>query len=63
MDQLLQDERPDLVLLNLVLPGTDGLDLMARIPDVFQVPVIVLSGRGRGHDITKAFELGRRTTW
>ena len=58
MDRLLQDEKPDLVLLNLVLPGIDGFDLMARIPDIFQVPVIVLSGRGKGHDITRAFEMG-----
>ena len=58
MEQLLEVEKPDLVLLNLVLPGTDGFDLIGRIPDVFEVPVIVLSGRGSGHDITKAFELG-----
>ena len=58
MEQLLETEKPELVLLNLVLPGTDGFDLMARIPDVSEVPVIVLSGRGRGHDITRAFELG-----
>ena len=58
MEQLLEAEKPDLVLLNLVLPGTDGFDLMERVPDVFDVPVVVLSGRGRGHDITKAFELG-----
>ena len=56
--QLLETERPDLVLMNLVLPGTDGFDLMVRIPDVLEVPIIVLSGRGRGHDIKRAFDLG-----
>ncbi len=58
MDDLLENEKPDLVLLNLVLPGTDGFELMRRIPDVSEALVIVLSGRGRGHDITKAFEIG-----
>jgi DNA-binding response OmpR family regulator/nitrogen-specific signal transduction histidine kinase len=58
MDQLLKVEKPDLVLLNLVLPGTDGFELMKRIPDILDVPIIVLSGRGKGHDITRAFELG-----
>ena len=58
MEQLLEVEKPELVLLNLVLPGTDGFDLMERIPDVLDIPIIILSGRGRGHDITKAFELG-----
>ena len=58
MERLLEAERPDLVLLNMVLPGTDGFELMKRIPGMLEVPVIVLSGRGRGHDITKAFEMG-----
>ena len=58
MEQLLEVEKPDLVLLNLVLPGTDGFELMKRIPDILDVPIIVLSGRGKGHDITRAFELG-----
>ena len=58
MDQLLEVEKPDLVLLNLVLPGADGFELLKRIPVISDVPIIVLSGRGQGHDITKAFELG-----
>ena len=55
---LLAVEQPHLVLLNLVFPGTDGFELMKRIPDVFEVPVIILSGRGRGQDIAKAFDMG-----
>ena len=40
----------------LVLPGTDGFELMRGIPG--EVPVIFLSGRGRGQDIARAFEMG-----
>ena len=58
MEQLMETEQPNLVLLNLVLPATDGFELMKRIPDVSDIPVIVLSGRSRGHDITRAFEMG-----
>ena len=58
MDQLLEVEKPDLVLLNLGRPGADGFELLKRIPVISDVPIIVLSGRGQGHDITKAFELG-----
>ena len=58
MDRLVEIHKPDLVLLNLVLPGTDGFELMKRIPDVAKVPVIVLSGRGTGQDIARAFEIG-----
>ena len=55
---LLEVEQPLLVLLNLVFPGTDGFELIKRIPDLLAVPVIILSGRGRGQDIAKAFEMG-----
>lgn len=54
---LLDSERPRLVLVNLVLPGVDGFELLTRIRTDFRIPVIVLSGR-QGHDIAKAFELG-----
>ena len=60
MVPLLAAERPHLVLLNLVLPGTDGFELMRRIPHLFDAPVIFLSGRGRDQDIARAFEIGRR---
>ncbi len=56
--RLLVEEQPHLVLLDLVLPGTDGFELMNRVPAVLEVPVIILSGRGRGQDIAKAFDMG-----
>ena len=58
MDQLLEVEKPHLVLLNLVLPGTDGFELMKRIPDIFEVPVIFLSGQAGDHIIARALEMG-----
>ena len=56
MEELLEAADPDLVLLNLVLPGTDGFELMRGVPG--EIPVIFLSGRGRGQDIATAFEMG-----
>ena len=58
LDGLFQVEQPHLVLLNLVLPGTTGFELIQRIPNVFEVPVIFLTGRGREQDFAKAFEMG-----
>ena len=55
---LINDEDPHLALLNLVLPGIDGFELMQRIRGDSDVSVIILSGRGRGQDIARAFELG-----
>ncbi|MCY3663623.1 MAG: ATP-binding protein [bacterium] len=58
VDQLLEEEKPDLVLLDLVLPETDGFDLLKRIPSIRDVPIIVLSGRGGDQHIARAFEMG-----
>ena len=57
-EQLLDAEKPHLVLLDVVLPGTDGFDLIKRIPRMLEVPVIFMSGRGDDRFIAQAFELG-----
>ena len=57
-DRLVEVERPHLILLNLTLPGTSGFELIKRIPNVFEVPVIFVSGRGREQDFARAFEMG-----
>ena len=56
--RLVKEEQPDLVLLDLMLPGTDGIDLMRDILDVRDVPVIFLSIYGREEVIARAFEMG-----
>ena len=55
---LMQTSRPDLALLDLVLPGTDGIELMARIPALADIPVIFLSGYGRDETIARALQAG-----
>jgi len=56
--RLLARTQPQLVLLDLVLPGTDGIELMRRIPALAERPVIFLSGYGRDDTIAKALEAG-----
>ena len=58
LEHLIEAERPDLVLLDLVLPGTDGIDLMKRIPELAELPVIFISGYGNDETIARALELG-----
>lgn len=58
LGSLLRTEKPDLVLLNLVLPNTDGFELMRNTPGAAEVPVIFVSGRGGDRYVAEAFELG-----
>ncbi|MDE2663225.1 MAG: response regulator [Gemmatimonadota bacterium] len=58
LSHLLETERPDLVLLDLILPGTDGIELMKRMPELSDLPVIFISGYGNDETIAKALELG-----
>ena len=55
---LLKEERPDLVLLDLMQPESDGIELMSKILDVADVPVIFLTAYGRDELIARAFDMG-----
>ncbi len=55
---LIELHEPCLVLLDLILPGTDGFELLGEVVKVDKVPVIVLSGYGREDNIARAFESG-----
>ena len=55
---LIRAERPRLVLLDLMLPGTGGIELMAEVPELSDLPVIFISGYGRDETIARAFEAG-----
>ena len=55
---LVSTHKPELVLLDLVLPETDGIELMQRIPALEDVPVIFISGYGRDETIARALDLG-----
>ena len=56
--RLVAEEKPDLVLLDLMLPGTDGIELMKDILGAGDVPVIFLSAYGRDELIARAFDMG-----
>ena len=58
VDRLLEEGRPDLVLLDLMLPGSDGIDVMRAIQAKTDVPVIFLSAYGEQENIIRALDLG-----
>lgn len=49
---------PDLVVLDLGLPDMDGMDIIARVREWSQVPIIILSARGREDDKVDALNAG-----
>ena len=55
---LMEEQRPHLVLLDLVLPDADGIDLMQDILRMADVPVLFVSGYGKDQVIARAFEQG-----
>ena len=56
--RLTQEQKPHLVLLDLVLPNSDGIELMKDILRMADVPVIFVSGYGKDQIIARAFEQG-----
>ena len=56
--KLLATENPQLVLLDLMLPGSDGITLMQSILDIVDVPVIFVSAYGHEDIVAKAFDMG-----
>ena len=55
---LIREEEPALVLLDLMLPSADGMEMMETITELHDLPVIFISGYGRDETIAKALENG-----
>ena len=55
---LAQRDLPDLVLLDIGLPGMDGLEALRRMKDQFDTPVIFVTARRRELDEVLGLELG-----
>lgn len=56
-----ESEKPDLVLLDLILPGVDGFEVLFRIRKNMlteKIPIIILSNLGEKGDVDRGFKLG-----
>ncbi len=56
-----REYNPNLILLDLMLPGMDGLEVCRRLrqaPDTQDIPIIMLTAKGEEHDILLGLELG-----
>jgi CheY-like chemotaxis protein len=60
---VLAERTPDIILLDLILPGVDGFEILTRIkanPKIANIPVIILSNLGQKDDLEKAMALGAK---
>jgi len=56
-----KEEKPDLILLDLILPGIDGFEALRQVkesPDTSSIPVIILSNLGQKDDVERGMKLG-----
>ena len=58
LPRLIATKEPHLVLLDLMLPETDGIELMQSLPELADLPVIFISGCRRNETIARALEIG-----
>ena len=58
LSRIIQAQKPHLILLDLVLPGADGIELMESVTEMSDLPVIFISAYGRDETIAKALERG-----
>ena len=56
--QIVRAEKPALVLLDLVLPDADGIELLRTVPELSYQPVIFISAYGRDETVARALEAG-----
>jgi two-component system KDP operon response regulator KdpE len=57
--RLIFDQRPDLVLLDVVIPGIDGWQVCTRIREISDVPIIMITGRHKSEeDIVRGLDYG-----
>ncbi|WP_323186044.1 two-component system response regulator CseB [Streptomyces sp. NBC_00047] len=55
---LFRDESFDLLILDVMLPGLDGIGLCRRVRETSLVPVLMMSARGDGLDVVAGLEAG-----
>lgn len=57
----MKEQKPDLILLDIMLPGEDGISVLKRLrkdPETENIPVIMATARGAEYDKVRALDLG-----
>ena len=56
--KLVEEQRPDVILLDLIMPKMTGAELMRRIREQLNVPIIVVTAKDSDQDIVRGLEQG-----
>src|SRR3972149_1783761 len=56
--EAIQDGPPDLIVLDLMLPGVDGLSITQQIRERHRIPIIMLTAKGETSDRIRGLDLG-----
>lgn len=56
--KILSKKMPDMIILDVMMPGMDGFELLQKIRTVSKVPVLMLTAKGEAEDRFSGFELG-----
>ncbi|HOG46604.1 MAG TPA: response regulator transcription factor [Anaerolineae bacterium] len=56
--EILQSEAPDLVIMDVMMPHIDGLEVTRRIRQTMDVPIIILSAKGETADKVSGLQVG-----
>ncbi|MDD3190479.1 MAG: response regulator [Candidatus Pacebacteria bacterium] len=62
--ELAVEEKPDLILLDIILPKMDGFEVLRNLkgnPETAKIPIIILTNLSDLNDIQKALDLGANT--
>ena len=55
---MVEKEGPDLVILDIMMPGVDGFDVLQKVREFSSVPVIMLTAKDQDVDVVKGLQLG-----
>lgn len=59
--KLIEEDKPDLILLDLLMPIVNGYEILTRLSqNSYDTPCIVLSNSGQIDDLNRAFDLGAK---
>lgn len=55
---VIEKQNPDLVLLDIMMPGMDGFEVCERVRDFSNIPIVMLTAKGQIEDIRHGLDLG-----